>query len=78
VGQGGKKYHTNEKLLQLVDHQYTHSKIGFPRNFFKEKMLEVKPKKQHFLFVGDVKMPSRRRDGISVTPTQQTRPSLKK
>ena len=56
---GGKKCHTDEKLLQLVDHEYEHSKMSFPRNFFKKKCLKLNQKNSIFLLVGDTKMPSR-------------------
>ena len=40
--QGGNKYHTDEKFLQLVDHQYAHSKMGSSRNFFETPRLFFK------------------------------------
>ena len=40
--QGGNKYHTDEKFLQLVDRQYAHSKMGSSRNFFETPRLFFK------------------------------------
>ena len=75
---GGKKCHTDEKLLQLVDHEYEHSKMSFPRNFFKKKCLKLNPKNSIFCLSEILKCHPGCRDGISVTPTQQTCPSLNK
>ena len=75
---GGKKCHTDEKLLQLVDHEYEHSKMSFPRNFFKKKCLKLNQKNSIFCLSEILKCHPGCRDGISVTPTQQTCPSLNK